>query len=159
MMMKNNKGFTLVELIIVVAIIAILAAVLAPQYMRYVENTKESADVQIASSIEDVVNILYASGELDVNDEVRWKVSTGVLLVWIDGEENASLSTSIVNKIGSSTDGAYSKNNDFIVQSKNALSVPQNQVLTFKIVENSSNISVTVSDSYGNPYDYTSWVD
>jgi type IV pilus assembly protein PilA len=35
---KNNKGFTLVELIIVIAIIAVLAAVIAPQYIKYVNS-------------------------------------------------------------------------------------------------------------------------
>ena len=34
----NNKGFSLVELIIVIAIMVILVAVLAPQYLKYVEN-------------------------------------------------------------------------------------------------------------------------
>ncbi len=47
----NNKGFTLVELIIVVAIIAVLAAVLAPQYLRYVERARQSNDLQVATSI------------------------------------------------------------------------------------------------------------
>ncbi len=48
---SKNKGFTLVELIIVVAIIAVLAAVLAPQYLQYVERSRESNDLQIATSI------------------------------------------------------------------------------------------------------------
>ena len=41
---NNNKGFTLVELIIVIAIIAVLSAAIAPQYIKWVENSKESAD-------------------------------------------------------------------------------------------------------------------
>ena len=32
----NNKGFSLVELIIVIAIMAVLVGVLAPQFMKYV---------------------------------------------------------------------------------------------------------------------------
>ena len=42
--MKNNKGFTLVELIIVIAIIAIITVVLAPQYLKYVEKSKVNMD-------------------------------------------------------------------------------------------------------------------
>ncbi len=48
---RNNSGFTLVELIIVVAIIAVLAAVLAPQYIRYVERSRQSNDLQIATNL------------------------------------------------------------------------------------------------------------
>lgn len=40
----NNKGFSLVELIIVIAIMAVLIGVLAPQYLRYVERSRVSTD-------------------------------------------------------------------------------------------------------------------
>ena len=48
---KSNKGFTLVELIIVVAIIAVLSAVVAPQYIKYVERSRQGVD---ASTLEEV---------------------------------------------------------------------------------------------------------
>lgn len=51
----NNKGFSLVELIIVIAIMAVLIAVLAPQFLRYVERSRiardNSAIGEIATSI------------------------------------------------------------------------------------------------------------
>ena len=48
---KNNKGFTLVELIIVVAIIAVLTVVLAPQYVKYIEKSKVAADDNTAATM------------------------------------------------------------------------------------------------------------
>lgn len=47
----NNKGFSLVELIIVIAIMAVLIGVLAPQYIKYVEKSRESADVDNAQAV------------------------------------------------------------------------------------------------------------
>ena len=52
---KDNKGFTLVELVIVVAILAILVGLLAPQYTKYVEKSRKSAD---ASNLEEIVKQL-----------------------------------------------------------------------------------------------------
>ena len=40
----NNKGFSLVELIVVVLIMAIIAVALAPQVMKWVENSRLSSD-------------------------------------------------------------------------------------------------------------------
>ena len=53
----NNKGFSLVELIIVIAIMAILVGVLAPQFMKYVERSRNSADVQNASAITSAIQV------------------------------------------------------------------------------------------------------
>lgn len=53
----NNKGFSLVELIIVIAIMAVLVGVLAPTYLQYVEKSKKSNDVSTIDSIVNAVEI------------------------------------------------------------------------------------------------------
>ncbi len=53
--MRNNKGFSLVELIIVIAIMAILIGVMAPQLIKYIEKTNVSSDTQLCDSVKTAV--------------------------------------------------------------------------------------------------------
>ncbi len=50
-MEKSNKGFSLVELIIVIAIMAILVGLLVPFLIVYVEKTNVSSDIQLADTV------------------------------------------------------------------------------------------------------------
>lgn len=59
----NNKGFSLVELIIVIAIMAILIVVLAPQYLKYVERSRNSTDLQNATELKVAVETWCADPE------------------------------------------------------------------------------------------------
>lgn len=60
---KNNKGFSLVELIVVIAIMAVLVGVLAPQLIKYVEKSREATDIQNADSIATAVKTYFADQE------------------------------------------------------------------------------------------------
>lgn len=56
----NNKGFSLVELIVVVAIMAVLIGVLAPQYLRYVEKSRLQKDNSAIAEIANAMKIAAA---------------------------------------------------------------------------------------------------
>ncbi len=59
---KKNAGFSLVELIIVIAIMATLVGVLAPQFIKYVENSRRALDVSNANEIREAIVVLKADG-------------------------------------------------------------------------------------------------
>ncbi len=63
-MKKDNKGFSLVELIIVIAIMAVLVGVLAPQFIKYVEQSRRSRDIQTAQEIREAILADIADGSL-----------------------------------------------------------------------------------------------
>ena len=68
----NKKGFTIVELVIVIAVIAILAAVLIPNISRLVKKANESSDIQAVRNMNTFLAAEGATGDiksiLDVYD-------------------------------------------------------------------------------------------
>ena len=72
---RNNKGFSLVELIVVIAIMIVLVAVLAPVFTKYVEQSRRATDVQNANSIAEAVLTDAADGSLPTAAENKGTVA------------------------------------------------------------------------------------
>lgn len=64
----NNKGLSLVELIVVIAIMAILVGVIAPTFVRYVERAKQVKVEQEASAFIKAAEIAYVEVYVEGNE-------------------------------------------------------------------------------------------
>lgn len=93
----NNSGFSLVELIIVVAIMAILVGVLAPQYMKYVERSRRSTDMQNATAIVSAIQIYSADPEIPATARIA-NNSTILLSATADPAFNPVAGTSFIDE-------------------------------------------------------------
>ena len=102
--MKNNKGFSLVELIIVIAIMAVLVAVLAPQYTKYVEKSRVSTDISAADSILGACKTIAIDPETydaaSGGFEATWTGSSGEISVTVGGTENTDLTKALQALVG-----------------------------------------------------------
>lgn len=80
----KNKGFSLVELIIVMAIMAVLIGILAPTYLRYVERTKFTTDCSNIGTIMDACEVICADPDVTWGSGVANKI---VISIDEDGTE------------------------------------------------------------------------
>lgn len=79
MKLKNNKkGFTLVELVIVIAVIAVLAAVLIPTFGAVINNAQKRAVDSEASNLKTGILVEYAT-EGDFDKYCEWALTQDAL--------------------------------------------------------------------------------
>lgn len=66
MRINSNKGFSLIELIVVIAIMAVLVGLLAPAYLKYVEKSRKTSDIQGIGQIMDAAEAVSTDEEYHV---------------------------------------------------------------------------------------------
>ena len=100
----DNNGFSLVELIIVIAIMAVLIGVLAPQYLKYVEKSRQSADLDSIDSMVNAVTIYSADpANSIVSDNLKCTGGT----VTADAEVTAALTSAGITNLPEMKSKAY----------------------------------------------------
>ncbi|ACR71799.1 type II secretion system GspH family protein [Lachnospira eligens] len=131
----GNKGFSLVELIVVIAIMAVLVGVLAPTLIRNVEKSRESTDLQTLDSIRSSVSTALSIE--NVNSQLSGSTSTTLSDI-----SNASGSTTLLGLLKSelSDDGVI----DASMKSKSG----QSGDVTIEIAADGK-VTVSVKDASG----------
>lgn len=88
-MFKSNGGFTLVELIIVIAILAILAGVAVPAYSGYINSSKKAADIPSLDAIKTACQAALATEGTTI-DSITVEAADGVIstITVNDGEDD-----------------------------------------------------------------------
>ena len=77
--LKNEQGFTLIELIVVIAIIGILAAVAVPAFLNVVETAHE-ANIDAVTGVINSAAMLASSDSLATNGVWRTPLATQVTI-------------------------------------------------------------------------------
>lgn len=129
--LSKNNGFTLVELIIAIAIIAILSAAAVPRALQYVEKAKMTSDAQAANAYESAFEMLIAAGDIRIVSGSALNVSEDTSLYITNADEAPPVSPgsldifnqyedkiSVSNKLGTISLDIYFSNIGAIKNSK-----------------------------------------
>ncbi len=125
----KNKGFSLVELIIVIAIMAILAAAIAPALIRYIDKSRRADDVAAGETINTAVSAALANE--DAYSEVAGQMNNNIIGTAQPGSTFSTGHTNFDREVNSSIgEGApklkYTKTTDTIVPGSWSIGISEN---------------------------------
>lgn len=147
-MKKMQKGFTLIELMIVVAIIGILSAFAVPAYQNYTNKTHASEMLSAASAFKTAVGICLIGGETDC--------AAGVAGVPSDQRfmKDATDDFTVTSVVKQATAGTATGEITSTVTAKGSLVANDAVVLTPTISTTGAGITWVVTCTGSNPADW-----
>lgn len=124
--LKNKKGFTLVELIVVIAIIAVLTAVIVPLIGRYSTQAAYTTLQDAAKTISDNLNTCMSSVSMEgtpANCQIIFgEKRNGVLTVTVDGKKDTdtgdNVNIKIAKKVKESLESTLAQGATFSAETK-----------------------------------------
>ena len=151
----NNKGFSLIELIVVIAIMAILVGAMAPQVTKYIEKSRKSADAQ-------ALGTLYTAVLTELLDpDVTTKPKTGDINIGADGKASGGtnpVTSGVLKTMGISNlsnfqlkSNAYSKGGNTITVTVNEGDGSVKIDVPSKDTANSGALTIDSAGSHGAP--------
>src|SRR5574344_165544 len=91
--MKNNKGFTLIELVVVIVILGILSAVAAPKFMDLQQHARISAIQGLNGAIKSAVNMTFAKAIVQGTYSTELYAGSGVKACPVDNASSTVICT------------------------------------------------------------------
>ena len=103
---KNNKGFSLVELIVVIVILAILIGVTIGGIYQYVNKSRVNTDINNAASIQSVIATVATDAEVNKNLErgknvtITWSAADKAITTDdAQGDASAEAKSAVATKV------------------------------------------------------------
>ncbi len=138
--MRNNKGFSLVELIIVIAIMAILIGVMAPQLIKYIEKTNVSSDTQLADTVKSAVTTAMLDPSVITADDYEQPTGSASLSELLE-DAGDTFKEAVEETLGCTADECVAK-----LKSKEADGITV-------IIVNSNSVHVQIDNSHADGKD------
>lgn len=145
--MKNNKGFSLVELIIVIAIMAILVGVMAPQLIKYIEKSNVSSDTQLCDSVRTAITTAMMDPAV-INDPSYVAPASSVYTLAALLGTSTPLSDAVLDTLGVPTTGSVTDVNNQLKSTLHGGSKASTVGISVEIINN-NNVIVYVPGGCG----------